>query len=144
MIGKNKKILSGKEMWIEIENEFSLLMGNNLYQNYIEENFFKEFYDKNICKKIEYNTKYYNYRYYVIECDKEGFGVKQINDFQSISFLLRSKEIEISFENNELFTETKYKFFFNIVFSVYGGSKWIFGKLLLKNIRSCSTWIKTL
>ena len=131
MVGNNRKILSGTEMWVEIENDFSLLMGNNLYQKYIEE-VFKEYFDKNIFKKIEYNPNYYHYRYYVIECDKEGFGVEQIKSFPNISFVIKSKETEISFENHELFTETKYKYFFNVVFSIYGGGSWVFGKLFLK------------
>ena len=132
MVGNNRKILSGTEMWVEIENDFSLLMGNNLYQKYIEGQFFKEFFDKNICKKIEYNPNYYHYRYYAIECDKEGFGLEQIKNFPNISFVIKSKETEISFENHELFTETKYKYFFNVVFSIYGGGRWVFGKLFLK------------
>ena len=131
-IGKNQKIISGKEMWFEIENDFSLLMGNKDYKKYIETEFFQEFYDKKICKKIEYDPHYYHYKYDVIECNKEGFGVEQINSFPNISFLIREKETEIFFENYELFTETKYKYFFNIVFSIYEGSKWVFGKLFLK------------
>jgi len=131
-VGKNRRVLSGTEMWVEIENDFSLLMGNNLYQKYIEEEFFKEFFDKNICKKIECDPHYYHYKYYVIECDKEKFGSEQINNFPNISFLIRSKETEITFDSNELFTETKYKYFFNVVFSIYGGGRWVFGKLFLK------------
>ena len=131
LCGYNNKNISGSQTLMEIENDFSFLLGNNDYKAYIYESFFKEYIDKNICKENDWEYNAYN-KYSIIECDKEYFGNEQINKFPSISFLSKELGTTLKFENNELFTETKYKYFFNIIFSYYGSKKWIFGKLFLK------------
>lgn len=130
--GQNNHSIKGSDMWVEIENDFSLLLGNNMYEDYIEKEFFNEYINQNICSKDTYELGLYNYKYYVYECDKEKFGKEQLKNFPSMSFILKEIETEIYFESKDLFTETKYKYFFNIIFSIYGGSKWIFGKIFLK------------
>ena len=39
---------------------------------------------------------------------------------------------EFSFDYNDLFTETKYKYFYNVIFDFFGVEKWQFGKLFLR------------
>ena len=119
--------LSENGIWFEINNDFSFLQGNIEYERYISEIFFNDFLNKNICRKNIWNNNYI-----IFECNKNGFGIEQIKYFPSISFIIKSLGTEIKFENIELFTETKYKYFFNIIFSQFDYSKWVFGKLFLK------------
>ena len=129
IIGDRDEVFTG-EQWIEIDNDISFLIGNNKYENYIKENFFKEFFYKEICSENEWQGHFRGYK--MIECDKEKFGKKEINKFPSVSFINRTLATEIRFENKELFTETKYKYFFNVIFPVYNSGIWYFGKLFLK------------
>ena len=39
---------------------------------------------------------------------------------------------KIFFDYKDLFTETKYKYFFNVIFNVYITERWIFGKIFLR------------
>ena len=72
------------------------------------------------------------YKYNIFECDKDKFGKEDIKKFPSLSFLKREPGVEIIFENNELFTETKYKYFYNVIFRQNRGAYWEFGKLFFK------------
>ena len=119
------------EMWVEIENDFSLLLGNSQYKEYIYESFFELFFESKICSEKEWEYNFMN-KFLVIECNKDFFGNNEIKKFPNLSFVSRGLEAKIQFENTELFTETKYKYFFNVIFSQYRGSKWLFGKLFLQ------------
>ena len=130
VFGDKNMSFVGKDRWIEINNDYSFLIGNDDFENYIKD-YFSEYVDKNICYKGEWQYNQY-YSYYVYECDKEKFGKEDIKKFPSISFLNRKLETELVFENNELFTETKYKFFYNVIFRKTKGGYWVFGKLFFK------------
>ena len=132
IIGENKETIEGNEMWIELENDNYFLTGNVFYERSINELFFKDFLDKEICFKNIWATPKYKKEYYIIECNKEKFGKKQINKFPSLTFINREPQINITFDKNDLFTETKYKYFFNVVFPVYNSGLWVFGKIFFK------------
>ena len=123
--------LTASEMWAEINNDFSFLQGNRNYEQYISKIFFDDFINQNICKKSMWNKNNFN-SYYIFECDKKGFGIEQINKFPSLTFINKNLGTEIKFKNIELFTKTKYKYFFNIIFSYYPTSFWVLGKIFLK------------
>ena len=121
------------EMWVEIINDFSFLIGNEKYRKFTEK-YFEEEFEKEICSKHLYTTNEMpSTNYYVIECDKEKISSKMINNFPSLTFISKSLGTDIYFEGKQLFTETKYKYFFNVMFPYYGNALWIFGKLFLKN-----------
>ena len=125
------KSFTEDQRWVEIENDFSFLLGNNDYKAYIYEIFFNMYFQSNICSEKEWELSTYN-KYYVIECNKIYFGYIDIIKFPNITFISRDLEATIKFEAKDLFTETEHKYFFNVIFSQFGGSKWIFGKLFLK------------
>ena len=125
------KSFTEDQRWVEIENDFSFLLGNNDYKAYIYETFFNMYFQSNICSEKEWELSTYN-KYYVIECNKIYFGYIDIIKFPNITFISRDLEATIKFEAKDLFTETEHKYFFNVIFSQFGGSKWIFGKLFLK------------
>ena len=131
IIGNNEETIMGHEMWIEIVNDFSFLIGNLFYCDYIYKNFFNDLIEKNICKQSLWHYDYYK-DYYIIECDKEKIDKNLIKNFPSLTFINKELGTKIIFEGKELFTETKYKYFFNVMFPYYGSGIWIFGKLFLK------------
>ena len=115
----------------EINNDFSLIQGNYDYYNYIQKNFFKKYIEKKICSKNIFTKNEYS-QYFVFECDKEGFNETDLLDFPLLCFYDFNDDIKFIFDYKDLFTESKYKFFFNIIFSVYNTDYWVFGKIFLK------------
>ena len=133
VIGDDLDEATYDEMWVEIINDFSFIIGNEKYKKFIEK-YFEEEFEKEICSKTLYSTlEMPSYDYYVIECDKEKIRSELIKNFPSLTFISKSLGTDIYFEGKQLFTETKYKYFFNVMFPYYGGALWIFGKLFLKN-----------
>ena len=129
--GDNNMTFEGYEMWIEINNDISVLVGSGFYETYIHQNYFEDYINRDICynKLWQYD---FNTKFVVYECNKEKFGKEDIKKFPSLSFLNRDLGTDIIFENTELFTETKYKYFYNVVFREYKGSYWVFGKPFLR------------
>ena len=129
--GENNMTITTNEVRAEINNDYSLSIGNSAYNSYIDNNFFSEYIKLNICyKNIVSNED--NFKYVIYECDKKGFGKDNITKFPNISFIMRNFEKKFVFEGRDLFTETKYKFFFNIIFSNSWRESWVLGKVFLK------------
>jgi len=130
--GPNNKTINYNEANGELNNDYSVIIGSNSYYVYIEDNFFYEYQKLNICYRniIDYGNE--NNKYYVIECNKEKFTNNDIEKFPILSFRMRSFEKKFIFEGKDLFTETKYKYFFNMIFSSSWKENWIFGKIFMK------------
>ena len=130
--GENNYTINYNEINAQIDNDYSLFIGGNSYMIYIENNYFSEYIYKNICIKnlINYNNE--NIRYHIIECDKEKFSISDIKKYPKLSFKMRSFDKKFIFEGKDLFIETKYKFFFSIIFSYTWRESWIFGKIFLR------------
>lgn len=131
VFGDKNRTYEDRDMWAEINSDYTFLIGNSFYEDYVEKNYFKDYIDKGICYKNEWSYSKY-YKYNIFECDKDKFGKEDIKKFPSLSFLKREPGVEIIFENNELFTETKYKYFYNVIFRQNRGAYWVFGKLFFK------------
>ena len=129
--GINNYSIIYNEVRGEINNDYSLIVGGNSYYIYIQDNFFYDYQKLNICTNniINYVD---NYKFHVIECDKEKFGKKEIEKFPILSFIMRNFNKKFIFEGKDLFIETKYKFFFNIIFPYSWSESWIFGKPFLR------------
>ena len=72
------------------------------------------------------------YYYYGIECDKEKYGIEDMKKFPILSLFLECFQKEFTFNYKDLFTQTKYKYFFNIIFDIYITDRWILGKPFLR------------
>ena len=127
----NEYIINKETVKAEINNDFSLIHGNYKYYLFIKSNFFNKYIEKKICNKniIDKNE---NRRYIIFDCDKSAFGEKDLMDFPTLIFYDFNENVKFEFNYKDLFTETKYKFFFNIIFSVYNVDNWILGKIFLK------------
>jgi len=71
IVGNYDKTIVGSEMWIEIENDFSFLLGNIYYKKYIYESFFKQYFDQNVCKENNWEYTPYN-KFLIIDFDIQG------------------------------------------------------------------------
>ena len=52
--------------------------------------------------------------------------------FPTLSLVLVSFQAEFNFTYKDLFTETKHKYFFNVIFNVFITERWVFGKIFLR------------
>ena len=129
--GNNNYTIGYNEVNLEINNDYSLIIGGSSYLIYIEDSFFNNYINKNICSKNLIN-QIDNYKYHIFECDKEKFGEKDIKNFPILSFRMRSFEKKFIFEGKDLFIETKYKYFFSIIFSYTWRESWVIGKIFLR------------
>ena len=127
--GHNETI-NKKFVIAEINNDLDLIEGDWDYYYFITLTFFKEYIKKSICKLEEIKIGYYTY--FAIECDKEKFNNDDIKKFPILTLTILSLSSEFKFDYNDLFTETKYKFFFNIIFNKFISERWVFGKPVLR------------
>ena len=126
----NNETINEKELLAEIDNDFGLIEGDEKYYYYITTTYFKDYIKKRKCFLNEiYADLYY---YFAIECDKEQFGIEDMKNFPNLSLVSVAFQKEFTFDYKDLFTETKYKYFFNIIFNVYITERWILGKPFLR------------
>ena len=114
----------------QINNDFGLLEGSGDYYYKITQIYFKEYFKKKICNlnEIKVGILYY----FAIECHKTNFGVEELKKFPTLSLQLDCFKTEFTFDYKDLFTENKYKYFFNIIFNVYITDRWVLGKPFLR------------
>ena len=123
VISKNKKC--------EIENDFSLIMGTNEFYKYINKTFFYDYFQKGFCIKNIWKRSQVN-NYYVIECDKKYFGKNDIINFPNLILVVDEDQREFVLNYDDLFTEIKHKYFFNVIFNTKKNDTWTLGKIFLK------------
>ena len=121
----NKKPIKGI-----INNDLDLIEGDGDYYEYITLSYFKPYIKKRICKLEEITVNYYYY--FVLECHKKNFTLDDMKKFPTLTLVLTSLNSEFVFDYKDVFVETKYKYFFNIVFNKFVYTNWIFGKPVLK------------
>lgn len=126
---KNESI-NKNQLKAEFDNDLGMIEGSGDYYYYITTTYFKEYIKKKICYLNEVHANVYYY--FAIECDKEKFGLEDMKKFPTLSLVLISFQKEFSLNYKDLFTETKYKYFFNIIFNIYITERWILGKPFLR------------
>ncbi len=124
-------LISSEPVRAEIDNDMDLIQGSEDYYKYIKENFFNGYFEKGICKTDLWELNTYN-KYYVISCDKNKFTENDVKKFPDLIFKNFDFYKRFLLTYKDLFTETKYKYFFNMVFFSYVTPKFILGKIFLK------------
>ena len=122
--------INKKKVKAEINNDKDLIEGDWDYYYHITLSFFKEYIKKSICKLEEIKVDIYYY--FAIECDKNNFNLNDMKQFPRLSLELACFNTRFDFDYNDLFSETKHKFFFNVIFNKYISERWIFGKTVLR------------
>ena len=121
----------------EINNDLSFIVSGSQNFPHFNNSFFMEYFNKGICIINLYDNNpelKISEKYNVIECDKEKFGKNDLIQFPKLYIYIGDyyQNKKFSLDYNDLFTETKYKFFFNIIFDKNPSSKIKLGKIFLK------------
>lgn len=127
--GYNETI-NKKTVKAELNNDMDLIEGDWDYYYFITLTYFKEYIKKSICKLEE--IKVSPYYYFAIECDKDKFNIDDMKQFPLLTLTLVCFNSEFNFDYKDLFTETKHKIFFNIIFNKFISERWVFGKPVLR------------
>ena len=133
----NKYYYLNTTLYGELKHNLGLIIGTVEYQNLIEENFFNDYIENNICKKNkilinDFFDKKVNYIYY--SCKNESFDKSQFPNL-----FLKQNNLKYIFElnSNDLFTLYNNEWYFLIIFegeeTANINHKWFFGEPLLKN-----------
>ena len=128
--GDNNKTINKKALKAEINNDFGLLEGNGEYFYNITETYFYDYIKKGICTTDDVYISFYHY--FALGCDKKKFGIEDMKKFPTLSLVLVSFQAEFNFTYKDLFTETKHKYFFNVIFNVFITERWVLGKICLR------------
>ena len=122
--------INNKPLTANINNDFGLFEGSEEYYYNITKTYFKDYILQKICylDKIKVDL----FSYYAIECDKTKFGIEDMKKFPILTLVIVPFQTEFNFDYNDLFTETKYKYFFNVIFNELITDRWVLGKPFLK------------
>ena len=101
-----------------------LIIGTNEYMKYIEENFFNHYINNSICEKNEINNVFYDF--IIFSCnDNKDFNTEK---FPKLNFNRKTENLTFEFEFKDLFKKINNKYYFLIVFELYGEDIWKIGK----------------
>ena len=130
LVENNNVTINKKKLRAEFDNDLGLIEGSGDYYYYITTTYFKDYILNRICNLNEVHVNVYYY--YAIECDKKKFGIEDMKKFPTLSLVLVCFQKEFTLNYKDLFIETKYKYFFNIIFNIYVTERWILGKPFLR------------
>ena len=122
---KEKNILEEKDkslLKVYLEISYGLISGPDVYQKYIEENFFEKKEVSNLCKKMKDYGKSMEYDIYV--CDKEIKS--KFNLFPDLIFYYQNFNYNFTFNYEDLFMLKNDKYYFKVIF-IGGLKNWRFG-----------------
>ena len=104
-----------------------LILGTIEYLDFIENNFFKKYYELNICQKYITKTNFIS-DFIIISCEinqKLNFG-----EFPNLNFYIKSENLSFEFTYKDLFMIAENKYFFCVIFETKN-LIWHLGKPLL-------------
>ena len=135
-----EKIISGdyivqQNTFLRLYYELGIVASPTGYHKYINDTFFKNFFDNGTCKEklnFESVASFEKYRY--IECDKNKFDVKT---FPNLNFYNSDMNISLILDYNDVFYEYKDKVYFLIIFPIYPITVeyWLMGKPCIKKYK---------
>ena len=124
------KTINKKTVKAEINNDMDLIEGDWDYYYHITLNYFKNYIQNKICKLEEITIGVYHY--FAIECDKDKFNIDDMKQFPELTLTLLCFNTDFKLNYKDLFYETKYKYFFNIIFNKFIFERWVLGKPFLR------------
>ena len=128
--GDKNETINKKAVKAEINNDFGLLEGNEEYYLNITLTYFRDYIKKRICTLDYVDVSYY--KYLALGCDKDKFGIEDMQKFPALKLVLVCFESEFTFTYEDLFTETEHKYFFNVIFNVFINQRFVLGKVFLR------------
>jgi len=107
------------------------VVANYHYLQAIEENFFKKYYEKNICQRTIISFQRRNY--FKVVCSKDYFTQKDIESFFPLNLYSIAFNYTFILEGKELFLETEDKYELGILSEIgYSSTEWKLGRVFLK------------
>ena len=103
------------------------ILSDELYNQTIYKQYFKEYSDKKICfyKSVSFGHSYYY-------CEKDKFTFQDMKKFPTLKMLNLQLEMNFTFTGEELFYEGKDYYYFKINFMKDSQGGWILGQLFLR------------
>ena len=120
----------------EINNDRTFIVVGKKYFDRFKD-FFEKHFNSGACgvRIFDNNPQLqFSEKYTVIECDKDKIGKDELNKLPKFYLYLGDyfEERKFFFDANDLFTEGKYKYFFNIIFDNFDRHNLELGKVFLK------------
>ena len=133
--------LNSTKIFIQIN--YGFIIAPNEYKNIIDQIYFNNLFNKNICicETINYkfnNNSQSNMEYYVYSCYEKLFINQKnnyYNNFPNLIFSSKSIEKNLKFTNNDLFVHINNKYYFLIIFQKFTKKNdiiWYFGEPFYK------------
>ena len=109
---------------------FELIVGTNEYKNNIIRDYFKEYFNNNICSIEEYQ----NHNLIVFSCFENKFNINDIKKFPNLYLSNIGLHYTFELKGEELFTKINNKWHFEIVFPIkdLAPVRWIIGRIFLR------------
>ena len=122
---KEESIISNKTKVI-FQLHYGFFIGDYLYQEYIEKNFFNELTKRNICQKNEVNYGYsFSTKHDIYSCNEDN--LKDIKQFPQLKFYIKTSNASFIFGFDELFLKIRKKYYFLVIFEEYKNDHWFLG-----------------
>ena len=131
----SENTLVQSKTYLRLYYEYGIIAGTESYKAYINQTFFKNYYEKGICQEklnLESMAAFDKYKYIV--CDKNNFDK---TSFQNLSFYNVEMNMNFTLSHEDLFYEYKNKIYFLIIFPIYGITVdyWLMGKPFIKKYK---------
>ena len=111
------------------------ITGSHKYMNYIEENFFRKYIERKICKRSTHNKPYYeeHFVYFICNIDDDNRRKEFFNEFPPLIFHQKEMYYNFTLNAEDLFTiiPDGKRILFNVDF-IINSNKWILGKPFFK------------
>ena len=101
------------------------IIGPYIFSKHIYNNYFEEYVNNSICKKIYLKNEFY----FSFVCNKSI----EIKNFPNFSFFVNNEKF--FFKNQELFKLINNSYYFLVYFQKNVGLDWIFGQILIKKFK---------
>ena len=124
------------EVKIQISFTSGFIKGTNLYRKEIDDIFFKDLINKELCKIDYLEENLYTNSYYIYSCTNNNNVKEQIKTFPNLYMEIKTKNLTFIFTPKDLFVKFKNRIYFLIAFrdekySSYS-QKWYVGEIFLR------------
>ena len=120
----NAKIEIQKSIKGYLYLNIGLIIGVKEYRDFIENYFFNEYFNVNICQKN--NTLYNSDIFIIYSCNNvEQFKIEK---FPSLNFNIKSENVNFKFTYKDLFKKIDNKYYFLVIFQNFDVGSWCIGK----------------
>ena len=119
-----KNIFDNKRTILQLNSD--LILGTVEYLSFIEKNFFKKYYELNICNKYITKTNFIS-DFMIISCEINN--ELNLSEFPKLNFYMKTENLTFEFTYEDLFMNLKNKYYFLIVFET-NNLIWRLGKPL--------------